>query len=332
MAFEVEHGSAGPLSSSASIRGFKNGRFATFSGGSNRVVAIGNPRPAPADGLDTGIPCLGTKSASGAAHASPGQRPRIRPSRNQPSPERARQPMVHAPMPGLARPFRTPGVFWGAGTRVVAPREHGHAPLGRRVLGRGAWVPCRDLRPPTRCHSISTPPSRDGMRSGVLSPLRSDSIGSGGLARSASQSPPSQPNRVVWHGLRTALVQGNRGSETTRHALRVTLADGAKGVDSLPFRVFRASVRGHPPAHRGGLWGRTLTEARGPEKSRRNPHILRVFVSLREPPPHGGHGQFVGAGHGALAGCHATWTGGTPHQPAWIRPVASRTQPSEGRR
>ena len=158
MAFEVEHGSAGPLSSSSSIRGFKNGRFATFSVGSNRVVAIGNPRPAPADGLDTGIPCLGTKSASGAAHASPGQRPRIRPSRNQPSPERARQPMVHAPMPGLAHPFRTPGVFWGAGTRVVAPRQHGHAPLGRRVLGRGAWVPCRASRPPTRCHSISITP------------------------------------------------------------------------------------------------------------------------------------------------------------------------------
>ena len=43
-----------------------------FSMGSDGVVARGNPRVGPVDGLDPGMACLGPDSAHGAAHASPG--------------------------------------------------------------------------------------------------------------------------------------------------------------------------------------------------------------------------------------------------------------------
>lgn len=63
------------------------------------------------------------------------------------------------------------------------------------------------------------------------------------------------PNIVpaVWHGLRLARVEGNRGSETTRHKLRVTLAgttrwDRSCWLDRLPQLLRRSLVTGLGPA------------------------------------------------------------------------------------
>ncbi len=59
--------------------------------------------------------------------------------------------------------------------------------------------------------------------------------------------------RAIWQGLRLVIVEGNRGSETTRYGLRITLAgtiqwDLSCWLDLLPQLLRRSLVTGLGPA------------------------------------------------------------------------------------